>query len=724
MKKYLFVSLCALCALSLSLVSCFQDLDPAKPGEATLAFSVATLLPPAQAESRAVAPGTGYLYIRTFGGPSSSGPLYGPFTLAAGATFKTSAIPSGSYDAIGVIYAISPLDARSVVIDGVSRTFREIMLLSDDEFNRVTDNPDGSDPLGDLIDGLASGDLIEKVSLPAGKVTSLSLTLVPMTGSFSLDVGADVFSLSRDCDASSVTRRFIEFSSVQTPDGIPVKSLSCTITPVSGGTYLGVAALYDDKGTLIKSFQLNKDLSGPEVLSADYSGDSQDFYLYLEYRTTKLLLSLSRTFDESNLATLTVNFTGSAATVNKRLFYGVYSTSAVTVDVTNGEFDASGDPVAVGFTVLDASGSGSAKAYLLSSATPAILAPGDYYITAFVDTNNNYTDITGAASLSPNNDIMPHYNDLVTTNSINNQRITISASKPHTFELNASQFSPSTDYVYFVSQDGTGTGARASSPTALTSTLMDTWKAQDSNIIYLVSDIAFGQAITLGNNTTTSNYFITSFGERKKVAISFGNPTFAVNANSTGILSNIELVGANLPGSALINVSGTLMIEEGALLRDNNCNGSAAGAINLKTGGVVYMNGGEITRCIATYGGGMYISGTGKFYFNGGTINACEAKAGGDGAGGGVFILSGDMYLNGGTITGCKALATGASGGGVAVDSMGKFFLYKGLITNNTANSGAGLFVKSGGIFSDLSEGNISSIITGNHNDDVEIPLP
>lgn len=715
MKKYLFVSLCALCALSLSLVSCFQDLDPAKPGEATLAFSVATLLPPAKAESRAVAPGTGYLYIRTFGGPaSSSGPLYGPYTLAAGATFKTTAIPSGSYDAIGVIYAISPLDARTVVIDGVSRTFRDIMLLSDAEFNRITDNPDGSDPLGDLIDGLASGELQEKVSLPAGKVTSLSLTLVPMTGSFRLDVGGGVTSLSRDSDSSSLTRRFIEFAAVQKSDGFPVKSLSCTVSPAPGGTYLGMAALYDDKGALIKSFQVNKDLSGPEVLSADYSGDSQDFYLYLEYRTAKLLLSLSRTFDESNLATLTVNFTGNNNLNSKRLFYGVYPASAVTVNVTNGEFDASGDPVAVGFTVLDASGSGSAKAYTLSSATPAILAPGVYYITAFVDTNNNYTDITGTASLSPNNDIMPHYNDLVTSNNISSQRITISASKPHTFELNAAQFTTSYDNVYFVSQDGTGTGARASSPTALTVDLMDTWKAQDSNIIYLVSDIAFGQAIALGDNTNPRNYFFTSFGERKKVAISSNNPTFAVNTNSTGILSNIELVGTTNADNSLINVSGKLAIEDGTLLRDNTT--YSGGAINIKDGGKVYMNGGEITRCKATLGGGVYISKNGSLVFNGGVISSCEASYTSAASGGGVYVgQQGSMTLDGGTITGCKATGANASGGGVAVIVQGLFYLQKGLITQNEAPStGSGLYVQTGAGFYNNSEGPVESIVKEN----------
>lgn len=77
MKKYLFVSLCALCALSLSLVSCFQDLDPAPSGKATVSLTMASLpytATASQGSSRAVVQGSGYLYIRPLGGPAGTGP--------------------------------------------------------------------------------------------------------------------------------------------------------------------------------------------------------------------------------------------------------------------------------------------------------------------------------------------------------------------------------------------------------------------------------------------------------------------------------------------------------------------------------------------------------------------------------------------------------------------------------------------------------------------------
>lgn len=112
--------------LALLALSCSMDLDPATSGTTTVSFTAGT--PKAPASSRAVAPGLGYLYIRTIGGPAGSkGPGYGPFPLESGATFTTKDIPAGTYAAIGVLYATKELDGLTAVWNGSTRTFAELM---------------------------------------------------------------------------------------------------------------------------------------------------------------------------------------------------------------------------------------------------------------------------------------------------------------------------------------------------------------------------------------------------------------------------------------------------------------------------------------------------------------------------------------------------------------------------------------------------------------------
>ena len=88
------------------------------------------------------------------------------------------------------------------------------------------------------------------------------------------------------------------------------------------------------------------------------------------------------------------------------------------------------------------------------------------------------------------------------------------------------------------------------------------------------------------------------------------------------------------------------------------------GAVYIKSGGKLTMEGGNIVGCSAVYGGGVYVEG--EFVMTGGSIIGCAADCGG-----GVYMAVGDnesatFSMSGNAIIRCcKAVSSNASGGGV-----------------------------------------------------------
>ena len=85
------------------------------------------------------------------------------------------------------------------------------------------------------------------------------------------------------------------------------------------------------------------------------------------------------------------------------------------------------------------------------------------------------------------------------------------------------------------------------------------------------------------------------------------------------------------------------------------------GAVYIKSGGKLTMEGGNIVGCSAVYGGGVYVEG--EFVMTGGSIIGCAADRGG-----GVYMKDNDAVFNmsgSAAIRCCKAVSSIASGGGV-----------------------------------------------------------
>ena len=85
------------------------------------------------------------------------------------------------------------------------------------------------------------------------------------------------------------------------------------------------------------------------------------------------------------------------------------------------------------------------------------------------------------------------------------------------------------------------------------------------------------------------------------------------------------------------------------------------GAVYIKSGGKLAMEGGNIVGCSAVYGGGVYVEG--EFVMTGGSIIGCAADRGG-----GVYMRDNDAVFNmsgSAAIRCCKAVSSIASGGGV-----------------------------------------------------------
>ena len=91
------------------------------------------------------------------------------------------------------------------------------------------------------------------------------------------------------------------------------------------------------------------------------------------------------------------------------------------------------------------------------------------------------------------------------------------------------------------------------------------------------------------------------------------------------------------------------------------------GAVYIKSGGKLTMEGGNIVGCSAVYGGGVYVAG--EFVMTGGSIIGCAADRGG-----GVYMRDNDAVFNmsgSAAIRCCKTDSSSASGGGVY--ALGKF---------------------------------------------------
>jgi hypothetical protein len=175
---------------------------------------------------------------------------------------------------------------------------------------------------------------------------------------------------------------------------------------------------------------------------------------------------------------------------------------------------------------------------------------------------------------------------------------------------------------------------------------------------------------------------------------------FTVSSGANLILENIIIDGDRHGsftngGNSLVRVlvRGTLVMEDGAVLRNNTFLSSTGGAVYVNDGSVqqgsaaFIMNGGLIIgNTVTGQGGGVRVGSRSTFTMNGGEISGNTAG----GIGGGVRT-SGTFTMNGGKIIGNTSTSQNSGGGGVYA-SGDTLTITDGEISGNTANEGGGVF--------------------------------
>ena len=262
--------------------------------------------------------------------------------------------------------------------------------------------------------------------------------------------------------------------------------------------------------------------------------------------------------------------------------------------------------------------------------------------------------------------------------------------------------------------DGGGLGAAAPDRLALAGFDLqeEVYEAPEGGTV-AVPDAGYGMAATLhisGRGGIAPKAVTLTGGDVYRQA--FTGTLVEVPAGSGLTLRDITVRGSDgngdsLPSGPLVGVAGTLSLETGARLTENNATADGAAIYVSGPGGVARMSGGAITGNTAAANGAVYVGGGGQFAVSGGEVTGNTARLGG-----GVYVAAGgqasatggtvgdnltpnarDIYLEaaGGqagrlALSGAPAIGRQAGGG------------YTGGVYNALADSAGGNLVLAGGL--------------------------
>ncbi len=279
MKKCYFFVISLLSALLF--LSCSLGLDPAKSGSTEVSFSVGDAM-----GERIIAPGTGYLYIRTVGGPTGdNGPFYGPFQLSAGSVFTTTEIPAGSYDGFGILYATEPLEGldTSDLVLYIDKTFTQLMSMPDNEFIEFAMEDYPPTPFPDLtafdvlIDGRATAEMLENVRIVAGQRNVIAVKLMPVIGentSYSMDSILEYAELPGN--EPTRTGRYFQLD-IDPADPSLYNQLRLNYTVNGDMPFMGSITIYDINGMVLGSKAVNSSIETSGSINVAYYGQNTVF---------------------------------------------------------------------------------------------------------------------------------------------------------------------------------------------------------------------------------------------------------------------------------------------------------------------------------------------------------------------------------------------------------------------------------------------------------------
>lgn len=197
--------------------------------------------------------------------------------------------------------------------------------------------------------------------------------------------------------------------------------------------------------------------------------------------------------------------------------------------------------------------------------------------------------------------------------------------------------------------------ANSSSSTPVTIVLTSDIDFNASNSNSYALEIPSGANVTLRGDGQQRTLQGSSTGwiEVKNGATLTLGPDLVIDGFGSGVYSHWGAV--NVDG-------GTLIMEDGAMIKDLTFGGSVYGAVNVSSGGTFIMNGGEISGNRSNGdAAGVTVSSGGTFIMRGGEITGNKAVygdgIGADGSysyyGGGLYISTGGSFtMDGGTISG------------------------------------------------------------------------
>lgn len=674
--------------------SCTFGLDPADitSHNAVLSLTIPNLFESAtQANSRAIVPGNGYLYIRMLGGPEGTGAknFFGPYALSpsSGTTFKTKDIETGSYDGMAILFAAHPVESVKVSVGGAEMTFGNVFSLPDAEFRSAVtaDTGDGLTLFDRYLGNVASSTITSPIKVRVNAETKVSATLRPATNMLiQASSGGTLIA-----DAQGTHRGFVKIQGLktllagETGDTVTFKGALRNASDTTAS--LTVAAAYHADGSLIQgSFVPASSIEKTKSTEFNILWDNEDTcYVYTEFTGAQLILEF-RTSATVAGSKIQIAFTGNTNQGNHRAFFAVYDASSVTFDSTEESYVPTGNPVALGMALLDTGGSGSGYACEITTATPKIFAAGTYYVSGFVDKNDNYADITGPQNVPIDHDIMPHFGDYLPSRRMDS--ITVSAADA-TFNYDANTFIMCGDNILFVAQNaaGNGLGQRRASPMAIDNAIEEI-----NNQLYSMYMVYFNETVATASTMLISSgitvFLLPAYQSQYTLSLNSVTAGFQVNNSAMLYIKDIILDGSNLSRtSPLVNVGGEFVMDAGSAIKNVDASGSySGGGVYVSPGGSFIMLGGEISGCKAYYGGGVYASSSStlpsSFIMNGGNIISCSASAGG-----GIYTYGDNasaqavVTINGGTINGCQA----TSGASILLGGYSTMVFTSGLISNS-----------------------------------------
>jgi hypothetical protein len=574
--------------------------------------------------SRAVIQGSGFLYIRTIGGPvGDKGPCYGPYNVTSGEAFRTNDIPPGDFDSLLILHSGKQLFTDATYgIDGRQMTFKQIMSMPDAEMmeflkdGEETSRYDGAkDELGAFFESQTCMGMIEKVSLPAGKTTILPVTLMPITDNTRISLEES----PRYIFPKSDTLKRV-FYSIDGLYGLtlPVTTgyLNCRLMSLSADAEIGKVAFYNDNGELVPTTKTGTDLAtgffwkiAPGDANKAVVEGSLRLYMYVEYKG-----QIVSDFTNTLPPYVTVGFKGDGSAVWKshKLLLGIYDQSTCDSLEQGGSW-ATQNPVGTTIVNLDANGNG------VSIFRANIVAGNNYYFSAQVDVGNHYAALDNLWGVDIAT-IIPYPNDYVSKGDPALMAKKVNGLSPfkvgEVIKLDYNGFEVYDSLVYFVSGSGSNanSGLSPSSPKLLNSDLLDTViPAGATAQLYALENLS-------GLNATMiqgKSIYIKSFGKnvyRLLPVSGLSGSLFSVSSNSSLGFEDIELNASGVPAltSPIINVTastnGSLYLGPRSSIYGNTIGGSTtAGGVNVYPMASLTMFGSGIYQCRGTQAGAVLI---------------------------------------------------------------------------------------------------------------------